>query len=54
MSPDVTVNAGAFDDVDEALLERAVVHTLAAAGVEEAELSLTLVDDAGIRDLNAR
>ncbi|GMV04198.1 MAG: endoribonuclease YbeY [Gemmatimonadota bacterium] len=54
MSPDVTVNAGAFDDVDEALLERAVAHTLAAEGVEEAELSLTLVDDAGIRDLNAR
>jgi len=36
------------------LLERAVRHALASAGVTEAEVSLTLLDDAGIRELNRR
>lgn len=49
----MTVNTGAFD-ADEASLERAVLRTLEEGGVEEAELSLTLLDDADIRALNAR
>ncbi|RMH15027.1 MAG: rRNA maturation RNase YbeY [Gemmatimonadetes bacterium] len=35
-------------------MERAVRHALASAGVTEAEVSLTLLDDAGIRELNRR
>jgi rRNA maturation RNase YbeY len=35
-------------------LERAVVLTLIDAGVADAEISLTLLDDHGIRDLNLR
>lgn len=52
--PDVTVNTGAFVDAPSALLERAVLATLRDAGVSAAEISLTLLDDEGIRDLNAR
>ena len=51
---DVTVNTDRFDGVDAAELERAVRRTLASQGTEEGELSLTLLDDAGIRALNLR
>lgn len=49
---DVIVNVGAFAEVDADELERAVRHTLRAQSVGEAEVSVTLLDDAGIRDLN--
>ncbi len=52
--PDVTVNTGAFTDAPSGLLERAVLATLRDAGVSAAEISLTLLDDEGIRNLNAR
>lgn len=48
------MNAGGFDGVDAAELSRAVRHTLASQGVEEAEISLTLLDDREIRALNRR
>lgn len=51
---DVIVNVGAFADADAYELERAVRHTLRAQGVREAEISVTLLDDAGIRDLNRK
>ncbi len=51
-TPDVTVNADPFEWADCEQLERAVRHTLASAGVEECEISLTLLDDDGIRALN--
>lgn len=51
---DVTVNAGDFTDLDLELLERAVTATLDAGGAGDAEVSLTLLDDDGIRALNAR
>lgn len=54
MSLDVTVNVAEGTGVDADELERAVVRTLASQGVEEAELSLTLLDDEGIQDLNRR
>lgn len=49
---DVIVNVGAFAEADADELERAVRHTLRAQGVGEAEVSVTLLDDPGIRDLN--
>ncbi len=48
---EVQVNLGVFDSVEEALLEAAVRKALVADG-REAELSVTLVDDAEIRRLN--
>lgn len=54
MSVDVTVNVDEGTAADVGELERAVRHTLASQGVEEAELSLTLLDDEGIQDLNRR
>jgi probable rRNA maturation factor len=51
---DVTINGGTFTEVPCELLERAVVVTLHEAGVRTAEVSLTLLGDEGIRDLNAR
>jgi probable rRNA maturation factor len=48
---EVHVNLGVFDSVEEALLEAAVRKALVADG-REAELSVTLVDDAEIRRLN--
>ena len=47
----IQVNLGIFDAVEEALLEAAVRRTLDADG-REAEVSLTLVDDAEIKRLN--
>ncbi|HIC54166.1 MAG TPA: rRNA maturation RNase YbeY, partial [Gemmatimonadetes bacterium] len=47
----VQVNLGVFDGVEEALLEAAVRKALDADG-REAELSVTLVDDAEITRLN--
>lgn len=49
---DVFVNCGDFPAAPEALLHRAVLHTLRDQGVEAGELSVTLLDDAGIQDLN--
>lgn len=51
-APDVTVNADGFEWADREEIERAVRHTLASAGVEAAELSLTLLDDEAIQALN--
>jgi len=48
---EVQVNLGGFDAVEEALLEAAVRKALDADG-REAELSVTLVDDAEIKRLN--
>ena len=48
---EVQVNLGVFDSVEEALLEAAVRKAFVADG-REAELSVTLVDDAEIRRLN--
>ena len=49
---EVQVNLGGFDAVEEALLEAAVRKALDADG-REAELSVTLVDDAEIKRLNS-
>jgi len=49
---EVYVNVGAFSDAPEALLEAAVLRTLDDQRVRVAEISLTLVDDEGIRALN--
>ncbi|MFQ5536656.1 MAG: rRNA maturation RNase YbeY [Gemmatimonadota bacterium] len=50
----VHVNPGAFGDVSAEVLRNALLHVLDAEGVEEAEFSLTLVDDDAIRELNRR
>lgn len=49
---DVVVNTGGFAGIEEEVLENAVRETLEALGVEEGEVSLTLLDDDGIRALN--
>ena len=51
---EVFVNAGDFAEAPEELLESAVRRTLEAQSVSEAEISLTLLDDEGIGDLNRR
>jgi len=48
----VTVNAEGFEEADAAELARAVRHTLASEGVRDGDVSLTLLDDEGIRALN--
>ena len=50
---DVIVNVGA-DDVDPEPLRRAVVHAAHAEGHTSGEVSLTLLDDAAIREMNRR
>ncbi len=47
----IQVNLGIFDAVEETLLESAVRRTLDADG-RDAEVSVTLVDDAEIKRLN--
>jgi len=58
MAITVMVNAddvdGALDASIEALLERASVAAAEARGVADAEISLTLLGDAAIADLNRR
>ncbi|MBX6362928.1 MAG: rRNA maturation RNase YbeY [Gemmatimonadetes bacterium] len=57
MAIHVHVNAegvGPLDPDLERLLERAAVAAFQAAGAADAELSLTLLDDAGISELNER
>jgi probable rRNA maturation factor len=49
---EVQVNVGAFPDAPTALLEKAVRWTLAAEGRDTAEISLTLVGDTAIKELN--
>lgn len=51
---DVTISGAEPEGPQAAELERAVVVTLEDAGVAEAEISVTLLDDAGIQELNAR
>ena len=53
-APDVTVNAAGFDWADCGELERAVRRTLASQGVEDGEVSLTLLGDEAMRELNRR
>ena len=56
LPPDEDLTGEAAEGIDglRGLLERAVHVVLDDAEVEGAELSLTLLDDSGIRDLNAR
>ena len=49
---EVFVSPGGFPEAPEALLERAVRHTLEDQGIEAAEISVTLLDDEGIAALN--
>jgi len=49
---DVAIDLGRFPRIPASVLERAVRHTLRAEGVEEGEISVALLDDAGIRALN--
>jgi probable rRNA maturation factor len=51
---DVSVDPGSFADVPVALLERAVHRTLVGEGVREGEVSVALLADADIRELNRR
>lgn len=51
---DVIVDPGSFADAPVALLERAVHHTLGAEGVVEGEVSVALLADPDIRELNRR
>jgi probable rRNA maturation factor len=48
----IHINVGEFEAVPRALLERAVRHTVAREGRVSGEVSLTLMDDAGIGELN--
>jgi probable rRNA maturation factor len=48
----VLLDTDALDDAPAGRLEAAVRHVLADAGVTEAEVSLTLLDDDAIRALN--
>lgn len=58
MSPwgslEVIINVGTFAQADAGELQRAVRETLSSQGIEEAEISLTLLDDLGIQQLNLR
>lgn len=49
---EVQINSGDFDRVPEALLERAVRRTLADSGLDEGEISVTLLSDTDMRALN--
>lgn len=49
---EVLVDVGALGDGPAELLESAVLRTLREAGARDAEISLTLLDDAGMRALN--
>jgi len=48
----IHVNLGAFTDAPAALLERAVRETLVAEGRSAGEVSLTLLGDDAVRELN--
>jgi len=50
----VQIHLGPFGDVSAEALERAVKTALGEVGVDDAEMSLTLLDDDGIRALNDR
>ncbi len=52
MSLSIHVNAPSLPAALRGLLRRAVRETLRGEGVRTGELSLTLLDDAGIRELN--
>jgi probable rRNA maturation factor len=49
---DVLLNPEGFENAPADLLRRAGLHALADAGVEDAEISVTLLDDDGITRLN--
>ncbi len=49
---EVQVNLGSFSEVAATVLERAVRVSFAAEGKDRGEVSLTLMDDEGIRRLN--
>lgn len=51
---EIAVDAGRFAEAPVGLLERAVRHTLGAEVVERGEVSVALLDDAHIRELNRR
>ena len=48
----IHVNLGAFTEAPAALLERAVRETLSAEGQSAGEISLTLLGDDAVRELN--
>jgi probable rRNA maturation factor len=48
----VHINVGNFVEADVPALERAVLRTLGEEGATEAEVSLTLLDDPAIREMN--
>jgi len=48
----IHVNIGDFGEAPEALLERAVRHALSGEGRDDGEVSVTLLGDEGIQDLN--
>jgi len=52
--PEVQVDLGPFEDVSAEVIERAVKVALHEEGASGAEVSVTLLDDEGIRALNAR
>lgn len=49
---EIAVETGGFAEAEEDLLRDAVLRTLQAEGREVVELSLTVLDDEGIRELN--
>lgn len=49
---EIAIDLGRFPKAPAALLERAVRATFEAEGIEEGELSLALLEDAGMRSLN--
>ncbi len=51
---EIAVDAGRFTEAPVGLLERAVRHTLGAEAVERGEVSVALLDDADIRELNRK
>lgn len=50
--PVVIVNSGGRDDVPERLLRAAILHGLAVAESEAAEVSVTMLSDREIREMN--
>jgi len=48
----IHVNSGGHPDVDRSLLEEAVRHTLSSEAIESGEVSVTLLDDETIQEMN--
>ena len=48
----IHVNVGSYDEAPEALIAEAVLHTVGGEGRAEGEISVTLLGDDGIREMN--